>query len=51
MLTVKKLIEKLQAIDNKFLEVYVIKGSEHDAYHAIIKDVAVVNKKCLIFIE
>lgn len=47
MLTVKKLIEKLQEIDNKFSEVYILKPTSDD-FHIEIKDVKKVNNKVLI---
>ena len=48
-MTVKKLIEKLQELENKYLEVYVVKGTDEN-YYAPVKEVAKVNTKAIIFL-
>lgn len=48
MMTVKKLIQELEKIDNKFLEVYVLK-SENEDYHIEIQRLDKVKNKVLVF--
>lgn len=48
MMTVKKLIDELQKIENKFLEVYVLKNDNED-YHLELLRINKVNNKILIF--
>lgn len=48
MMTVKKLIDELQKIENKFIEVYVLKTHNED-FHLEIMQTTRVKNKVLIF--
>jgi hypothetical protein len=52
MATVKQLIEQLQKVDNKYLDVLVlVSNMDSDKYHFAVEGVEMVKDKILIFTE